>query len=150
VRWLVGQPLGNISAYFNRLARAATGSHFLILNDDAFLDATLPLEAILALPPGHYGRTCPLGLGGSYSEFPVLTREGLDRLGWLMPESFPGWGADEYCYRVYEAAGLVVDLPVVLQHERELHGQEFQRMACLSGRYDAKGDVSGWVKRLNP
>lgn len=51
---------------------------------------------------------------GSYSCFPILGREGIERLGYVLHEYYGGWSADVHLYEVYKLANKVLDLSYIV------------------------------------
>jgi hypothetical protein len=46
----------------------------------------------------------------AYSCFPILSRESIETLGYVMNEYYGGWSADVYLYNVYNEVGRILDL----------------------------------------
>ena len=111
--------LNGIASYQNWLWPMAKGDYFFVLNDDVEV-ITHAWDQIIfdRMRPLNYGQTSPCGSWGTwYSEFPVIGRAGAKRLGYLMPPHFRSHGADYHIYKVYNSAGLVVNLrDLILVH----------------------------------
>jgi hypothetical protein len=63
-----------------------------------------------------YGRTYDDSIDrvdSSYSAFPIVSRLAVQKLGFVMDETFGNHGSDVITYRIYNNAELVVDLPEV-------------------------------------
>lgn len=51
-----------------------------------------------------------------YPSFPILTKEVIETLEYIMPEQFVGLGADVYLYRIFVALDRTVDVDVSFNH----------------------------------
>lgn len=115
--FVISERSDNLHTYINKIARLANGRFFLILNDDCLLvnhGWDEKSAQILNSSGKLYGRTQEDSIdkiSSAYSGFPVIHRDGYDRLGFLMDESFGNHGADVLTYIIYEKANLVVNLP---------------------------------------
>jgi len=132
-------PGRSIVEYFNDLHLISKGTHFLLLNDDCeLMTPGFDVEAC-KVPQGWYGKTiCHSAdpfYSGLYAEFPVLTKSGVEAVGWLLPPTFRAWGADEVLWRMYNTANRIKDCEIKIRHLREIHGSRFARMSKLSGEH---------------
>ena len=140
----------NLNHYYNVLALCnSTTSHVWAMNDDAEIISDGWIEQVLTVPQGWCGRCkTPGSPSRNWCDFPIVTREGVNALGFVLPEEhFKGWGADECLWRIYSEAGRTVDIDVTVKHDRD--PKDFDRMFVISGQYNPKMDVSHWVKKLN-
>jgi hypothetical protein len=119
--FIVGKQQTNFSAgYYNRLAGMSRGRFIHALNDDTvFRTPGWDCIALEALKDADlcYGRVDDVrSLGGQYCFFPILSRRTVDLLGYFFHPGFPTWGADVHLWRVFHALGLVVNVPIVVEH----------------------------------
>jgi hypothetical protein len=139
-----------ISGMINLMASKARGDWFLWWNDDAWM-ATQEWDRIAqTVPPGYLGRTLPHVHFG-YTEYPVLTRVGMEKLGFLIPPQIPWWGSDPALYRLFDSMKRVVDIPIEIVHNSNPIGSPaYERMKRLSGDYlSIPLPMEKWVTQLH-
>ncbi len=125
IRIYVGPRPSSLNAANNLLASQATGRYLQNINDDLLLTTkswdTIALRRIEEFKRDNnikddiiYGKTQCNSIDHSseieYSSFPLVSLEAFKTVGFLMPETFRGLGADNYIYRIYNEINRVVDL----------------------------------------
>lgn len=137
--WLYYFPRGrgnNLSRdYHNWLFRYSVGDVLFVLNDDCLFathkwDDIARLKLNTSLP--QYGQTNPTL---PYSEFPLVTRKMVESLGYLMPDHFGGWGADNYLYREASIRGWVVPIPEIEIKHLRTQDETHNNMGKISGNH---------------
>jgi len=122
---IVGPRPTSLCASFNNMAHQAKGRYLLVLNDDAEIVTTdwdvIALKKITEFQEKNkfkddivYGLTTDISVdktpGRKYAAFPIISAQAIQVLGFFMYEQFVGLGGDSSIYRIYEAAGRVVDM----------------------------------------
>lgn len=126
--------VNNVQSYFNWLGKMANGNLLWVLNDDIKI-LTLGWDEILTnkmhVDRPCYGLTHPVRFEGiTFSEFPVISKIGANRLGYVMPEAYCGWAADNCIGRIYNNARVVIDCrEISIAH---LHAQDETHIHMVS------------------
>ena len=131
VTWVVCERTLNFSRdYYSMLAKQTQGRWLVICNDDVEFRTprwdVLAWEALMAaVGEGSdiwYGWVeDDLGAArcsefNDYSCFPILSKQGVDALGYVFPERIPCWGADIWARYLYGEIARVVKVPITLSH----------------------------------
>jgi hypothetical protein len=135
-RWLCGhmRDRGNSISkdYQNWLYPLTKGKYIFVINDDVEF-MTCGWDSIVMQKIQEYIKIRKDGIfygwisdsnnkriyheSNSYSCFPILTRKGIDTLGYVMHEHYGGWSADIFLYNVYKDVDRILNLSeVLLQH----------------------------------
>lgn len=120
--------------YLNWLsAHFSTGKYVIVTNDDtAFRTpnwdqiALAKLDDYLKDKPdriayGYMSDALINRQGMDYCCFPLLTREGINALGFTLPAECPGWNADIIIWRLYSAVGRICDLSEIMVEHIAYH-----------------------------
>lgn len=117
VNFVYSKRTNNLHSSMNNIAKMTTGDFLFILNDDCELvNHGWDKDASDILRPMSYGRTYDDSIdrvSQDYAAFPIIGREAYNKLGFVMDEGFGNHGADVVMHRIFNAANLVVDLPMV-------------------------------------
>lgn len=117
VRFLLSPRPDNLHTYINDLAKLARGDYLFVLNDDCELSTyDWDFHANRVLGDFSYGKTHDDSIdrvNTNYAAFPIVSRKCYEKLGFLMDETYGNHGSDVVTWRIYQQAGLVVDLPMV-------------------------------------
>lgn len=169
VTFVYSQRNANLHHSMNRIAKMTTGDFLFILNDDCVLtELNWDLNASKLLNPMSYGKTYDDSIdrvASDYAAFPIIGREAYNRLGFVMDESFGNHGTDVIMHRIFNSAGLVVDLPCV-KIKHTLHNsnealtlRKFDSTAVemigrtMSAGFDVRSlyehDITEQVRKLN-
>jgi glycosyltransferase involved in cell wall biosynthesis len=130
--------INNLQAYFNWLSQYALGRYLFVLNDDCIMQTANWDEIVwtsLENSGSWYGITSPAGRASEdlYSEFPIISVEAVKKLGYVMPESYPGHGADHYIFLVYREAGKTLDLRNIdVHHFQQKNDETNKHMVAMS------------------
>jgi hypothetical protein len=144
----------NISGYFNWLFPKCKGRFIWVLNDDAEICTANWDEILLDSLDWQvpcYGLVHPTRFNDEgqlvFSEFPVLSRVAIERLGYVMPETYPGWAADNAIGRIYRDCQIDCR-DVVLRHYHEMDETHKNMIdisiKVLGNNPKGKIDVEGW------
>ena len=110
----------NLHTKMNNLFSLTKGKYIFVLNDDCLVvnkhwDLSAK-ESLDSFGDIVYGRTYDDSIDrvdSSYSAFPIVSRLAVEKLGFVMDETFGNHGSDVITYRIYDNAEFVVDLPEV-------------------------------------
>lgn len=118
--------------YQNWLYPFTRGQYIFVLNDDVEIKtkkwdqiAINKINQYLQMYPDgvFYGWTADSSVlrihqaENAYACFPILSRQAIDILGYVMHEHYGGWSADVFLYNVYRDALSILDLSEILvQH----------------------------------
>lgn len=142
--------------YHNWLVSFAKGKYFFVLNDDVEIqtygwDAIASLKFDMAKERTNnktYGQTGP-ACGTGYSEFPMMTREAMLSLGFLMPEEYPCWGADSFLYSIFAHINFVQNMQDIrLKHHRKNDETRGQLAKRFNNRVKLGRDPKVYAKKL--
>lgn len=131
--------INNISAYFNWLYLHSCGKYIWVLNDDVEI-LTDNWDSIIKEKLSKYeivyGRARHNGWNeqNPWSPFPILTREAIEAVGFVMDERQPGWSADSYLYKVYLTADCICDIPDVHVNHSGCGDETHENMVKLSAK----------------
>jgi glycosyltransferase involved in cell wall biosynthesis len=110
----------NLHTRINSMVSKLTGSYILVLNDDCLISTYGWDEYSKGILDSFgdivYGRTYDNSIdrvNNKYAAFPIMSRKAVDKLGFIMDETFGNHGCDVIMYRIFEYVGAVVDLPGV-------------------------------------
>ena len=105
--------------YYNWAYPFSTGKYIFVLNDDA--EIITPnwddLVVDFTLDNVFYGKTINNNsIHSHYSYFPILGRVGVEILDQVMSPLFPGHGADDQLFNVYNKIDRIVELDIRINH----------------------------------
>lgn len=113
--------------YINSASRLSSGKYILVLNDDVeFITPgwdEIILSTLDSFTDGIIYGNIDDGMNDlksnqklQYCGFPVLGKKGTEILNYSMSPIFNSWGADVHLYRVYNAIGRVIEVPIKILH----------------------------------
>ncbi len=175
--WKLGQTLHYLNCRFrceeriinlhyrlNRLCSIGRGRFFWVLNDDCLID-TPGWDEIIINTMEEYLKDKPdrIACGniqcnsvdkiGSYSAFPVVSREAVETVGFFMPSTIKVWGADYYLHELYGGINRETPIPTIVV-DHFLHSKEAAkyenplRAEILQWHQDNKLDPLGDLKQM--
>lgn len=126
--------------YYSKLAKIGKGDWFVVVNDDADFRTMnwdcLTRDALNAAikdgPNIIYGWVEDnLGKNrltqfNNYTCFPILGRAGVEKLGYIFPETIPTWGADIWAYYLYNRINRIAKVPITISHISHHNGTREQ------------------------
>lgn len=157
--------------YLNWMYPSSNGKYIIVCNDDCQF-VTNQWDARLLARIEQYLKDKPDGViygylsdhlldreyGLSYTCFPLLSRPGINALGFMMHGCFNSWGADIAIFRVYMAVDRVCNLSeVTVEHishhagkrERDEISHYVERISAEKIIKPLELDISVDVQRLN-
>lgn len=154
--------------YINWLCKFSNGGFIIPCNDDCKLlnygwDEAVAdrLKQFLADKPDGivYGKTGDgLDPNRGHSSFPLLSRAGIDTIGYVMHPEFPSWGAEVQVARLYSAVTRTVDLADILtidhishhtnKRPRDAVSMHVERQSSRVPHDPARMDITPEVHRL--
>jgi hypothetical protein len=107
--------------YYNWCLQFTSGNYLWAMNDDAEIETqdwdSIILEKMKPYRVGMGSVSCPhydfKNQIAPFSYFPIMNRETVKRLGYFMPEEFPGWGADDRLAKIFGIANKNIPIPEV-------------------------------------
>lgn len=118
VTWVSGERPINLHNSFNVMAKTSLASNMWPWNDDAMM-LTLNYDEIILNKIREFNKDIYLcntdddsidrDRSKGYSAFPVISRKGVEVLGYVMLEPFVGLGGDSSIFRIYKAIDRIID-----------------------------------------
>lgn len=111
----------NLHRFINKMAKSAEGKYLWVINDDAsVLDLDWDTKIAKAIELKLLDATSRVGYFflptnsadkiGDYAEFPLVTREAYEALGFFEFDGTNSWGADVILHKIYNAVNRVFRL----------------------------------------
>lgn len=154
--------MNSITSYHNLLFNYTSGDYLIVLNDDCeFLTERWDVIAAKKINDFLYDKNDGIFYGrtetgnpnepGKFSSFPLLSRKGINVLGYVMHERHPGWMADVHIGELYRACERYVELPeIVIRHVFWLRGgdEAAMNMRAISKRKLGKPNLEQDINKL--
>lgn len=157
IEWLKGKEVklltrdrgSNLSAdYYNWALPHVTGEYIWSLNDDVEIETDEWDKIALAglkdhdivmgnVQSNHYDYE---GEISTFTYFPILSRKAVDKLGYIFPCGYAGWGADSVLWEVYQER--IVDLTSI--RVKHVTGRKLQDECYHNMKYWSENNTRGF------